>query len=139
MKNPRLIATTGTFKGKVFVLTRQPFTVGRNADNSLCLLDLLVSGYHFRIQLEDDGAVLYDRETRNGTWIDQQHYRQKVLEHGDRIRCGNATFVYLEREDPLDGFENLAEEIREEEHQYQETETLRADSPSRDPSYIYIK
>src|ERR1051326_206316 len=105
--DPRLLFISGLLKGKVIRIQNGKLRVGRAADNAVCIPDRLMSKYQFEIEVKDGKAVLYDRQTRNGTWINSFYYGHKTLEHGDRIECANTAIIYLDRPDLLDAAENL--------------------------------
>lgn len=63
-------------------------TLGRAATD-LVLPDPLVSRVHAEIERVGDQAVLKDRDSTNGTFVNGERVRAKVLAPGDRIRLGN--------------------------------------------------
>src|SRR5947209_11614810 len=98
--NPRLIALSGPLKGSVFPLTEKPLTIGRTADNHICLDDELVGRHHARVWLKETRPYLRDGDSRNGTWVDGRAYLEKFLEHGDRLKLGSSIFLYFELDEP---------------------------------------
>ena len=87
--NPRLIALSGALRGSVFPI-RQPLTIGRAEDNSICLDDELVGRHHASVALHQGRSLLKDGDSRNGTWVDGRAYVEKFLEHGDRLKIGSS-------------------------------------------------
>lgn len=67
-------------------------TIGRGRDNSIVLDDMLVSRRHVRITADDDGLVLEDLGSRNGTFVNGRRVERTHLSEGDRIGIGSATF-----------------------------------------------
>lgn len=51
-------------------LTLPVLTIGRNPGNGLVLRDPTISGYHAVLRIELDGAIVIDRDSRNGTVVD---------------------------------------------------------------------
>ena len=133
--NPRLVATSGPLKGSVFPITEAALTVGREADNQVCLDDELVSKHHFVVRIKDGLPWLKDGDTRNGTWINENAHLEKFLDHGDRIKCGSTTFLYLEHEDS----DSLPTIIDEEASRNRQLETLRADYSVRGEAAVYYR
>jgi transcriptional regulator with GAF, ATPase, and Fis domain len=133
--NPRLVAISGPLKGSVFPITEVPLTVGRAEDNQVCLDDELVSKHHFSVQLTKGRSLLTDGDTRNGTWVNGIARLEKVLEDGDRIKCGSTTFLFLELEDSGE----LAIEIKEETNRIRQIDTLRADYTARGETAVYYR
>src|SRR5437899_8438677 len=134
--NPRIVAISGPSKGSIFPITAVELTVGRAADNQVCLDDELTSKHHFAVRLANGRVLLSDRETRNGTWVNGTAHLDKFLEHGDRIKCGSTTFLYLEHEDSPDALPVI---INDETDRNRRLETLRADYSVRDEAAIYYK
>lgn len=100
---PRLVAMSGPLKGSVFPIGDSEFTLGRDEASAACLEDDLVSTRHCSIRVENEGVVLRDLESTNGTLVNGVTVATKVLEHGDRLKVGSSTFIYLEREEDLQG------------------------------------
>ena len=65
-------------------------TLGRGPDSVLWIDDDTVSRRHARIRVENDGAVIEDLDSRNGTFVGGQRIdAPAVLHDGDRIRLGS--------------------------------------------------
>lgn len=67
-------------------------TIGRSRDNSIVLDDMLVSRKHIRITADDQGLLLEDLGSRNGTYVNGRRVEQTHLQEGDRIGVGGTTF-----------------------------------------------
>src|ERR1019366_6828870 len=81
-------------KGKLFPLTGDEVSIGRDPSNEISLLDSLVSRRHCIIRKEANGFRLQDLESRNNTFISGVPVRDRVLVHGDQIRVGNSILVF---------------------------------------------
>jgi transcriptional regulator with GAF, ATPase, and Fis domain len=92
---PRLAAISGKLKGAIFALNEDPLIIGRETACNLCLADASVSRRHSKIEKKDEGFVITDLESLNGTFINDVPIRSRVLEHGDRLRIGDSQFVFL--------------------------------------------
>src|SRR5688572_5829243 len=79
---------------------RVPFTVGRDADNSLVLLSTGVSRTHALILREPDGHVLHDQGSSNGTHVNNERVTSHKLKDGDVIVMGGAAMKYLSSHNP---------------------------------------
>lgn len=67
-------------------------SLGRAADNDVVLNDNEVSRHHAVIQVKEDVAWLFDRDSSNGTFLnDSQIHTPVRLTSGDRIRIGRTT------------------------------------------------
>ncbi|MEU3984657.1 FHA domain-containing protein [Streptomyces sp. NPDC026672] len=93
-----IVGRTGPFAGQSAVLDSAPFTFGRKSDNSVVIVSQRASRQHAEI-LEENGAyVLYDRESRNGTFVNEERITRHVLRPNDCIRIGEETFLYEAQE-----------------------------------------
>jgi transcriptional regulator with GAF, ATPase, and Fis domain len=130
-----LIALSGPMKGSVYPVT-DVLTIGRAAENQICLDDELASRNHCKVLIKDGRGFLKDGDTRNGTWINGRAYSQKFLEEGDLIQAGSTTFRCSEKEVSA---EELANFISGHADQNQDLETLRADYTVREPAAVYYR
>ena len=70
------------------------FTIGRTRDCDLCLTDLSVSRMHALLVRREDGWVLSDLGSRNGTRLNGWLVREPVTVHeGDRVEFGSMVFI----------------------------------------------
>lgn len=67
-------------------------TIGRSRENSIVLDDMLVSRRHVVIIADDEGLLLRDVGSRNGTYVNGRKVEQIHLHEGDRIGIGASTF-----------------------------------------------
>ncbi|MGM0577764.1 MAG: adenylate/guanylate cyclase domain-containing protein [Myxococcota bacterium] len=70
-------------------------TLGRHPQRSIQILDRLVSKKHATIRREDDGWILEDLGSLNGTWINDERVHGTVpLRHRDRLKMGGTHAVF---------------------------------------------
>lgn len=93
--NPRLAAIAGKLKGKVFPLEDAPVVIGRETAAEVCLPDSSVSRRHSRIECNEGLFRINDLQSLNGTFVNDVPIKQRVLQHGDRIRIGDTQFLFL--------------------------------------------
>lgn len=67
-------------------------TIGRSRSNSIVLDDMLVSRRHVVITADEEGLLLRDLGSRNGTFVNGRRVEQTHLHEGDRIGIGASTF-----------------------------------------------
>src|SRR6476619_2847201 len=95
---PRLAAVSGKLKGAVFAVGDEALVIGRDTAASLCIADVSVSRRHSRIEKKETGFVITDLESLNGTFVNDVPVKQRMLEHGDRVRIGDSLFLFLTQE-----------------------------------------
>ena len=66
---PRLAAITGKLKGAIFTLDNDALVIGRETAATVCLADAAVSRRHSTIEKQDDGFVITDLDSLNGTFV----------------------------------------------------------------------
>ncbi len=72
-------------------------TLGRHPDNSIQVLDRIVSKEHSRITLGPDGRyIVRDVGSLNGTFVNGERVTERVLKSGDQISLGNTTYRFTE-------------------------------------------
>src|SRR5215216_2837476 len=92
---PRLAAISGKHKGAIFALNEEPLVIGRETTAHLCIADASVSRRHSKIEKKDDGFIITDLESLNGTFVNDVPIKSRLLEHGDRVRIGDSQFLFL--------------------------------------------
>jgi Nif-specific regulatory protein len=92
---PRLAAISGKLKGAIFALNEETLVIGRETAVNLCIADPSVSRRHSKIEKKDDGFIITDLESLNGTFVNDLPVRTRLLEHGDRVRVGDSQFLFL--------------------------------------------
>src|SRR5918999_1241103 len=95
---PRLAAISGKLKGAIFALNEETLVVGRETAANLCIADASVSRRHCKIEKKDQGFVITDLDSLNGTFVNDLPIRSRVLDHGDRVRIGESQFLFLTHE-----------------------------------------
>ena len=72
--------------------------IGRETAANVCIADASVSRRHTKIERQDNGFVITDLESLNGTFVNDLPVKSRIMQHGDRIRIGDSQFVFLTEE-----------------------------------------
>jgi hypothetical protein len=68
--------------------------IGRSRRCDIVLTDPNVSRQHAEIRRQDDGFLLRDLGSTNGTRVNRRDVQQAVLQHGDRIELGTTELLF---------------------------------------------
>ena len=90
LPDARLIVREAEGKVKEFLITsRKEFWIGRDEDNQLNLEGASVSRRHAKIRPQTDGYVIYDLNSKGGTFINGKLVQSHILKTGDEIGIAN--------------------------------------------------
>lgn len=90
-----LVGVSGPLEGQRFPVEKDMFYMGADAENDLSIPeDDYVSGSHAYLQYEQGNLYLFDLESQNGTFVNEEPVTGKgvSLVLGDRIRMGISSF-----------------------------------------------
>jgi transcriptional regulator with GAF, ATPase, and Fis domain/pSer/pThr/pTyr-binding forkhead associated (FHA) protein len=97
--DPRLVIVSGAKKGAITPLGNLEVTIGRDADNGVCLGEAAVSRKHCTIRSDRGIYKITDLNSRNGTFVNGIPVMEKILQHGNTIRLGGTILLFLAEED----------------------------------------
>lgn len=89
----RLVITDGAKAGMEIALTGEELTIGRASESGLVIRDDYTSTYHARLLLWQEGWVVQDLDSTNGTFLDGK--RVTVPTHvplGSTVKIGTTSF-----------------------------------------------
>jgi len=90
-KEISLKALEGEEKGTVYPVTKPRITIGRtNAD--ITVNDHMVSRVHCALEISDEGVLLRDLESTNGTLVGDEPIQTALLSSGSTFRIGKHLF-----------------------------------------------
>jgi adenylate cyclase len=96
----RLILATAD--GQQVVELRPVNSLGRHPNNSIQLLDKIVSKEHCTIELRGEAFVLRDAGSLNGTYINGERVKgEQLLRHGDEISLGSTRARFDDGSGPM--------------------------------------
>ncbi len=91
---PTLFVLQGPDKGRTIKTDDEIVLIGRGSDQ-VPLTDQTVSRRHAQLTLDDNGCILTDLGSANGTWLNAMRVSRAVrVKHGDQIRVGGTLLVY---------------------------------------------
>jgi pSer/pThr/pTyr-binding forkhead associated (FHA) protein len=94
-----LIVRSGPQAGSRFVLDHDVTDLGRHPESRISLDDITVSRRHAEIRRTDDGYVIVDAGSLNGTYVNQERVERAALVHGDEVQIGKFRLVFFDRSD----------------------------------------
>jgi len=94
---PTLHVTTTDGRISSIQLLKQETTIGRSKENDIVLLDHTVSRKHAKITRTDQGHLLSDLGSFNGTLVNETVIQSALLKHEDIIKIGLNTMTFLSR------------------------------------------
>jgi pSer/pThr/pTyr-binding forkhead associated (FHA) protein len=88
-----LRAVGGVMAGQQILVGPNGLIVGREAGCDLVLPDSTVSRRHARVVIEGGTLVVYDEDSTNGTFVNEQRAGRQPLKPGDSLRFGGVQFT----------------------------------------------
>jgi predicted component of type VI protein secretion system len=88
----------GADRGRTYEEIPTPVTIGREEGNTIQLNDERVSRFHLKIQEDQDKLVLTDLESTNGTKVNGEEIKLRILRYGDMITVGRSVLLFGSRE-----------------------------------------
>lgn len=84
---PLLVLYRGALAGSRWVLEQERILIGRALDCTIVLPERQISRYHVALERDQDGYLLRDLASKNGTWVNNQPIRDQPyrLKDGDDI------------------------------------------------------
>lgn len=83
---------------KISLKDKKTFLIGRRKTNDLVIENLAVSGSHARIERLENGYVLSDLQSKNGTYVNRKPVTTSLLKNGDIIQIGMHTLLFTDNE-----------------------------------------
>ena len=88
----RLIQESGGERREIRITG--PITIGRAKSATICIDDKTLSREHTQVVPEAGRYIVRDLKSKNGTLLNGKLLHQpQVLNHGDRVKVGSATFM----------------------------------------------
>ena len=91
----KLVVIGGVSSGQVFPLAAGDATLGRDADNDICVPDLAISRRHCVFTRDAAGWRVRDLGSSNGTFVNSLQARDQLLAEGDQVTAGASVLLYV--------------------------------------------
>ena len=102
---PMFVVKEGQLSGQSWTLDRDVTTIGRGVDCDIVLPERQVSRHHVRVERRNQGYILIDLGSKNGTHVNGQEINQPhLLQDGDEVQialCVRLSFIGAEATVPL--------------------------------------
>jgi pSer/pThr/pTyr-binding forkhead associated (FHA) protein len=85
---------------KIFPLNRSVISLGRRFENTLVLNDPRVSRIHAQLRAFNGRYVLFDLQSRGGTFINGKKIDQSVVYDGDVISLAGVELIFKQNNPP---------------------------------------
>ena len=86
---PRLVITDALGR-RIVPIDKPLFSIGRRSETDLRLPGADISRVHAEITLDNGQCTIRDKQSRFGTFVNNERTNERILAHGDQIRFGQA-------------------------------------------------
>lgn len=90
----QLAVISGDDIGKKISIGKYRINIGRRENNECILTDKNASRLHAYILYNEGIYTLYDANSLNGTYLNDERIEKSLLNDGDKIKVGNTVIVY---------------------------------------------
>jgi pSer/pThr/pTyr-binding forkhead associated (FHA) protein len=90
-----LVVQRGPNAGSRFLLDKPVTTAGRGPDSDIFLDDVTVSRRHAQFTRTDDGFVVEDVGSLNGTYLNRERIEKASVHNGDEVQVGKFRLVFF--------------------------------------------
>ena len=90
-----LVVRHGPETGSSYRLEQPVTAIGRHPDSDIFLDDITVSRRHVELDKDDQGYVLRDVGSLNGTYVNRERVDEARLHHGDEVQIGRYRLSFV--------------------------------------------
>jgi pSer/pThr/pTyr-binding forkhead associated (FHA) protein len=90
-----LVVQRGPNAGSRYLLDKELTTAGRHPDSDIFLDDVTVSRRHAQFTRTDDGFVVSDVGSLNGTYLNRERIEQAPVHNGDEVQVGKFRLLFF--------------------------------------------
>lgn len=91
-----LIRTGGGREGETIAFGTDVLTIGRSPHSDLFLDDVTVSRHHARVIKDENGYLIEDLNSLNGTYVNRKRIERHRLLDGDELQIGKFKLAFFE-------------------------------------------
>jgi adenylate cyclase len=114
-------------------LLKNSIGIGRSKDNDIVLPDQTVSRNHARITETEEGHLLTDLGSFNGTTVNEESIQTALLKHNDRIKLGLVKLIFLTKEETTPSSAESLIQITEDSDEKKHHQILESRPEGKDP------
>lgn len=104
-----LFVMQGRDQGKRFEIRELAQSLGRDTGNRIQLNDSESSRRHAEVRKDEQGYLLVDLASSNGTFVNGEQISERRLANGDRVQIGRTLLLFTDAEEPTG--DNLVHDI----------------------------
>ena len=105
-----LFVIQGRDQGKRFELQADVVSLGRDQENVIQLHDVEVSRRHAEFRRgDDDDLSLFDLQSSNGSFVNNERVESRALQSGDRVQLGRTLMIFTDVDEQSS--QNLLHEV----------------------------
>jgi pSer/pThr/pTyr-binding forkhead associated (FHA) protein len=82
-------------------IRQETFKIGRHPKNDLIITDPRVSRWHAQLRFEEGEFMIYDMDTKFGTYVNNEKVDQSALSSGDTISLANTPLLFIDRSEQI--------------------------------------
>ncbi len=105
VRKTKLLVISGPLQGREFVINKEAFSLGSGRQNDLPIDDSTVSKRHCEIIVDENGYLIRDLDSTNGTIVQGVRVTSAFLHPGAEFQLGKTRIIFCplqeEREIPL--------------------------------------
>jgi hypothetical protein len=96
-ENPALLIRAGGGReGEAIALNTDVLTIGRSPHSDIFLDDVTVSRHHARVIRDENGFLVEDLNSLNGTYVNRRRIERHRLADADELQIGKFKLAFLE-------------------------------------------